>query len=98
MATKIVTANRLRDGLVVYLGDSETWSQSLAASKPVDNEAAFEALLAAAERAVANGEVIEPYLIDVETDGDDIRPTRFREVIRATGPTVPAGDLPLAAE
>jgi hypothetical protein len=98
MATKIVTANRLRDGLVVYLGDGESWSQSLAASKPVNDEVAFEALLATAERAVADGEVIEPYLIDVETDGDVVRPTRFREIIRATGPTVPAGTLPLAAE
>ena len=97
MTSKIMTANRLRDGLVVYLDEYEAWSQSLATSKASDDDAGYQALVATAEAAVANREVIEPYLIDVEVDDDGIRPTRLRDSIRASGPTVAAGATPAVA-
>ena len=46
-----------------------------------------KALLEAASQGVADQFVVGPYLIDVAVDGDRIKPARYREHIRATGPT-----------
>lgn len=47
------------------------------------------ALLLRAERAVAEQVVVEPYLIQVtHKDDGDILPVRYREAIRALGPSV----------
>ncbi len=97
MTTKIMTANRLRDGLVVYLGEHQSWTPAIAASQPAQDDDGYQALQSVADTAVANGEVIEAYLIDVDVDGGEIRPARLREAIRATGPTVAAGDQPAPA-
>lgn len=97
MTTKIMTANRLRDGLVVYLGEHQSWTPAIAASQPAQDDDGYQALQSVADTAVANGEVIEAYLIDVDVDGGENRPARLREAIRATGPTVAAGDQPAPA-
>lgn len=76
MSLKVVTANRLRDGRVVYLA-ADGWSEDIADASLLSEEEA---------RAVASPEVVEPYLIEV-ADGSR-RPVRRRERIRAAGPTV----------
>ena len=101
MTTKIMTANRLRDGVVVYLGEHQAWTPTIGASKPGHDDDGYQALQTVADTAVADGVIIEAYLIDVEVNGGEIRPARLREAIRATGPTVAAGDQPaptIAAE
>ncbi|MFP6757927.1 MAG: DUF2849 domain-containing protein [Alphaproteobacteria bacterium] len=97
MTTKIMTANRLRDGLVVYLGEHQSWTPAIAGSMPAQDDDGYQALQTIADTAVANGKVIEAYLIDVEVAGGEIRPARLREAIRATGPTVAAGEQPAPA-
>jgi len=97
MTTKIMTANRLRDGVVVYLGEHQAWTPAIGASKPEHDDDGYQALQTVADTAVADGVVIEAYLIDVEVNGGEIRPARLREAIRATGPTVAAGDQPAPA-
>jgi hypothetical protein len=44
-------------------------------------------LTAIAEKAVADRIVVAPYLIDVKIEGDHVTPTRYREVLRALGPS-----------
>ena len=90
MGLEIVTANRLKDGRTVYLGESG-WSESLEAAEVAGSAAAAQALLALAERAVGRNEVIGPYLIEVVEEGAHLVPARRRERIRAAGPTVAAG-------
>ncbi len=85
---QVVTANRLIDGRVVYLGLRGDWSERLAEARTADTQAEAEALLAAAEQAVRERQVVAPYLIDVTAAGGVVRPQRYREAIRETGPSV----------
>lgn len=87
MSSQVLTANRLIDGAVVFLAVGETWVTRLddvqvAADK--DDAAALEAIGA---RDVAAQIVVAPYLIDVAEENGHIAPTRYRERIRAFGPS-----------
>ncbi len=88
MTSKIVTANRLRDGRVVYLAVDGGWSERIEESRRAADEAEAKVLLQAAEAAVEARLVVDPYIIEVAEEGERIRPLRYRETIRATGPSV----------
>ncbi|MBL6928869.1 MAG: DUF2849 domain-containing protein [Rhodospirillales bacterium] len=83
-----LTANRLIDGLVVYLTETGEWSTRVDDAALVPAETGEIVLAATGEQAVSTNHVVAPYLIDVETGGGEVNPTRFRERIRAFGPTV----------
>ena len=87
MADKIVTANRLDDGLVVYLNGAG-WSERIEDARIAGDDAAADGLLAEAEGQGQEIRVIEPYLIEVALEGAAPRPVSYREAIRAQGPTV----------
>lgn len=86
----VITANRLRDGAVIYRTAAGGWSTDLAEAVVVGSEEEAKALLsqAAGEGTVAVG----PYPAPVELSEDrQIIPGNLRERIRASGPTF---DLP----
>jgi predicted NAD/FAD-binding protein len=86
----VITANRLRDGVVIYRTAAGGWSPQLADAIVVASADEAKALLAqaAGEGTVAVG----PYPAPVELSADrHIVPGNLRERIRATGPTF---DLP----
>ena len=86
---RAATANRLRDGAVVFRTVTGGWSNRIADALAVNGEADAARLLAESERDAANDIVVGPYLIDVgEVDGE-VRPVALRERIRAFGPTTP---------
>jgi len=86
-ALKAVTANRLSDGLVVYLG-AGGWVETIAAARSVEGKEAAAVLLAEAEPDVAACRVVGPYVIDVVPDEAGVlKATSERERIRALGPT-----------
>ena len=87
MSLEIVTANRLADGRVVYLGE-QGWSTHIGEAEVAGSAAAAAALLELAQRAVAEREVVDPYLIEVVEEEGILRPARRRERIRGAGPTV----------
>ena len=88
-AMKAVTANRLVDGLVVYLGAEGRWVEDIADAFSVVGKEAGAALLAATEPDVEACRIVGPYLIDVVAGPDGkLRGTSERERIRALGPTV----------
>ena len=91
MTREAVTANRLDDGAVVYLTEDGDWSELIIDSRLVSGEDERRALLDAADRAVARREVVEPYVITIVDEGGTIQPVRFRERIRAHGPSVGDG-------
>lgn len=85
---QVVTANNLRDGLVVFLSEYGTWSpwiNDAKVAKSREDAAALEAR--GAQDAKANI-VVGPYLVDViEADGT-IRAAHIREHLRTLGPSV----------
>lgn len=85
---QVVTANRLVDGDVVYLTEDGHWSEWLRDGCLADNKQAAAALLETAEKAVAAQIVVEPYAIDVIAEDETVRASRYREQIRASGPTI----------
>ena len=89
MTDQMVTANRLSDGAVVFLAPDGSWVERLAGGQVVPEGEAAAALLKRAE-ASARTEVVAPYLIDVGLGADGrIAALRYRERIRAEGPSVP---------
>jgi hypothetical protein len=89
MADQMVTANRLTDGAVVFLAADGSWVEHLAAGQAVPEGEAAAAQLKRAE-AATRAEVVAPYLIDVGPGADGgIMALRYRERIRAGGPSVP---------
>jgi hypothetical protein len=81
---KILTANRLSDGAVVYLTAAGAWTRSFDEAERLEPEAAKAALAAAQAQPQ---QFVAPYLVEI--DGGEIeRRERLRESIRAAGPTV----------
>jgi hypothetical protein len=84
---QILTANRLRDGEVVYWAGGR-WVSELAEAEVFADKAAAEEALKAAGEAVRGRVVVNPYLFDVRREAGVLRPVKEREVIRAAGPSV----------
>lgn len=81
---KILTANRLSDGRVIYAGPAGAAVETLALAERLDEAAAGAAL----DRALAQPELfVGPYLVEVGDAGPSGR-DRLKETLRATGPSV----------
>jgi hypothetical protein len=85
---QMIIANRLTDGVVVFLDPRENWDPSIGAGAVIEGDAEAQRLVAVAERHVAECRVIDPTLIEIEVENGQPRPTAIREAIRAFGPTV----------
>ena len=86
---QVASANRLADGIVVWLDDAGQWTDRLERAAVARDKRAAEMLL---ERARAEGfGVVEPYLVAVSEDEDGrLEPLSLRERIRASGLTFDA--------
>jgi hypothetical protein len=81
---KVLTANRLSDGAVVYLANHGGWTRDFADAARLDPDAAAGAL---AQAQAQPRVLVGAYL--VELDGEAVeRRERLREAIRAKGPSV----------
>lgn len=88
MSLQVVTANRLGDGLVVFLTAQGGWSENINDARVADGEDAAEAMLAEASAPELDVVIVGPYLIDVEQQDGGLVPTKYREVLRTKGPSV----------
>jgi hypothetical protein len=88
MRAQVMTANRLRDGDVVYLTAGGGWSIWLRDAGVVHDESGQTDLEARAKRAEQDRLVVGPYLMAVAESADGPQPIGTREKIRAKGPTV----------
>jgi hypothetical protein len=86
--TRMIIANRLSDGLVVFYKSEGHWTVDIADGLVFGDEADEERLLEAAKSDEDRCIVVEPNVIDVAVDGAKRRPVALREAIRAFGPTV----------
>jgi len=83
----VVTANRLRDGAVIYRTHDAGWTTNLAAAAVVTTAPAAQELL---KGAVADDVgAVGPYVAPVEFSPDrGVLPGNLRERIRVGGPTI----------
>jgi Protein of unknown function (DUF2849) len=85
---KVLTANRLSDGIAVWYSTGNSWDVDIATAELVTDAAGEARLAAIGAAAYANNEVIDVNVIDaVLTDGKPAA-TKLRERIRAEGPTI----------
>jgi Protein of unknown function (DUF2849) len=85
---EIVTANRLGDGIVVFLDARLRWVEPFAQAAMFADEGAKAAAMAAAKLSEARNEVVDPYWVEVVARGGGFAPKSLRESIRAHGPTI----------
>jgi hypothetical protein len=89
----VVTANRTRDGIVIYRTAQQGWSAKLSDAAIVRTSDDARTLLA--ESAADDVGAIGAYIAPVEVkDTGEIRPGNLREQIRSQGLTI---DLPVPA-
>ena len=81
---RALTANRLGDGEVVFWAGGACVERFSDAEVFVDEPASVEAE-AAARMAIT--QVVDPYLIDIESLDQGFVPVSYRERLRALGPT-----------
>lgn len=87
----VLTANALLDGNAVYY-DGTGWSDALASALVASDEAGAVALEARGFASLAQGDVVEPYLVTVALDAQGrAAPAHYREQIRVSGPTIEFG-------
>jgi len=82
---KVVTANRLREGDVVYLAADDRWTPHHHEAELIEDEAhAQMRLLHASSQRL---EVVGAYLADAKAGANGPEPTHFREAFRTRGPS-----------
>ena len=81
---KLLTANRLTDGLTLWFG-ADGWVEDGAKAVQLDDDAADALLLQWKGRET---EVVAPYLIPLTDKGTPVQREHVREFVRANGPTI----------
>ncbi|RWR53107.1 DUF2849 domain-containing protein [Sinirhodobacter ferrireducens] len=82
---KVVTANDLRMGDVVYMTAAGSWTRDHAEAELIEDEAHGELRLLAALG--QPGVVVGPYLAEARAGANGPEPVHFREVFRTRGPS-----------
>ncbi|MGQ3277850.1 MAG: DUF2849 domain-containing protein [Shinella sp.] len=88
MTDKVLTANRLSDGISVWLDAAGTWNEHLQSAFVARHKEAVDALEATGKQAYADNTVVDDNVVDVEEVDGVLRPLRMRERIRAEGPSI----------
>jgi len=89
MKYRMITAQRLADGANVWMDGAGRWTTDINQGRYV-SEAEADDLLKQAADSVAKCLIVGPYAIEVVADGAVV-PVRFREQVRANGPTIAYG-------
>ena len=79
----VITANRLTDGIVVYLASDGEWTEQIAEARLADTDEEIKALEVEAEKAVQERLVISVYPMPVVLNDGAVDPLSVRERIRA---------------
>jgi hypothetical protein len=91
MTTKAITANRLRQGDVVYLTTAGSWSENIQDALLIDDPEAVAKRLAQAEADAGADDIVGPYSFSVDINGGIVMTKSRREWIRVHGPST---DIP----
>ncbi|MEM7318245.1 MAG: DUF2849 domain-containing protein [Pseudomonadota bacterium] len=82
---KVVTANDLLEGDVIYLTADDHWTRTLSQAELITDEAHAQIRLLEAQR--QSERIVGAYLADAIEGPDGPEPTHFREEFRRTGPS-----------
>ncbi|WP_170459280.1 DUF2849 domain-containing protein [Ruegeria arenilitoris] len=82
---KVVSANDLLEGDVIYLTADDRWSRDLREAELITDEAHAQLRLLDAQKQV--DKIVGAYLADVVAGENGPEPTHFREDFRRTGPS-----------
>lgn len=85
----VATSNDLATGAVVFRHGDGTWSIDIGRAEIAETPEDGDRLLAKANADQDACVIVEPALIEIIREGGFVRPVSLRELIRATGPTVP---------
>jgi Protein of unknown function (DUF2849) len=86
-APQVLTANRLRDGEVVYWR-AGAWVETFVTAEVLETKPDADAALARAGDDVKARLVVNPYLFPVRLEGGRLRAVEEREIVRSEGPSV----------
>ncbi|MGE7369315.1 DUF2849 domain-containing protein [Neorhizobium sp. NPDC001467] len=89
MSDKVLTANRLSDGIAVWLDATGQWNERLQDALVARHAEAVSSLEAIGKRDFADNRVVDVAVIEVQEINGQLWPLRLRERIRAQGPTMP---------
>lgn len=87
MTDQVLTANRLVDGEVVYFTAAGGWDTGIEGARVASSKEDAAALESIGVQAAAAQVVVGPYLIDMGEEAGRPVPLRYRERIRAYGPS-----------
>ena len=82
---KVLTANALLEGDVIYMTDAGDWSRRLEEAALLEDEA--DAQLRLIEATQQSDTLVGAYLVDAKPGPNGPTPTHFREEFRRTGPS-----------
>ena len=82
---KVVTANDLLEGDVIYLAADDSWTRDLANAELIEDEAHAQLRLLDAQKQALT--IVGAYLADAKAGANGIEPTHFREDFRRKGPS-----------
>ncbi|EDZ45407.1 MULTISPECIES: DUF2849 domain-containing protein [Leisingera] len=82
---KVITANDLLEGDVIYFTAQDTWTRELSEAELITDEAEAQLRLLEAEK--QNIKIVGAYLADAKAGPNGPEPTHFREEFRRTGPS-----------
>ncbi len=82
---KVVTANALLEGDVVWLTEDDQWTRRMDEAELIEDEAHAELRLLHADSQAH--EVVGAYLVDAKRGANGPEPTHFRETFRTHGPS-----------
>jgi hypothetical protein len=88
MTDKVLTANRLGDGIAVWLNANGEWTERLQDALVARHAEAVASLETIGKRDFAANRVVDVAVVDVQEIDGQLWPTRLRERIRAAGPTM----------
>lgn len=92
-ALSVLTANRLSDGVAVFLDFEGAWSTVFAEASVASSPDEVRALEDRGAYDAQRNIVLEPYLVEVREIDGHLVPLRQRERVRAAGPSI-LGDVP----
>lgn len=84
---KLLTANRLTDGFVLWLDPKGGWVEDAADAARLEDD---QAEIVLAEWKARETEVVAPYLIPLSDTDVPVRREHVREHVRANGPSIGA--------
>lgn len=81
---KVITANALLEGDVIYMTSAGTWSRTHGEAELITNEAHGQLRLL---EAMGDPNIVGPYLADAAESPAGPEPVHFREKFRTKGPS-----------